>query len=201
MKTNGCLIVVLASVLCVCQRAPGKDTNNFDNEKYIHFFVTATNGLKMGSYSGDLLSPTNPTDRPMDICFSLPGKTAWVYQPKEEYFGLFVLYDATNHLVAKTTSGSSYNLMKIPSWDKNFMHLTRMGEQYIPINIDAHDGWSGRFIRLPSAAELFKIEKPGNYRLVLEAQVFLKQGARKDIVRFPPLEIPLIKLDKSNPSP
>jgi hypothetical protein len=60
------------------------------------------------------------------------------------------------------------------------------------------NSWGVRLIRLTSAAELFKIEKPGNYRLVLEAQVFLKQGARKDIVRFPPLEIPLIAVDKSN---
>ena len=192
MKMYRYFAIVLASALCICRHAPAKDTNDFDHGKYIHFFVTATNGLKVGFYSGDLLSPTNPTDRPIELLFSMPGKVGWVYQPKEEYCGNFVLYDATNHLVPKTTLGSSYKLVNIPRWDKEFMHLAKMGEQYIPINIDANDGWSVRAIRLPSAAELFKIEKPGNYRLVLEAQVFLKQGSRKDIVRFPPLEIPLI---------
>ncbi len=198
MNVNCYLAIVLASILCISQHTLGKDTNNFDHGKYVHYFVVATNGLKMGSYSGDLFSPTNPTDRPIELLFSLPGKVGWVYQPKEEYFGFFVLYDTTNRLVPKTTLESSYKLTRIPRWDKEFMHLTRMGGQYIPINIDAHDGWSVGFIRLPSAAELFKIEKSGNYRLVLEAQVFLKEGAKKDIVRFPPLEIPVIQPEKTN---
>ena len=201
MKTNRYLAIVLTSIWCICQHVSGKDTNDYDHGKYIHYLVTATNGLKIGSFSGDLLSPTNPTDRPIELLFSMPDKVGWVYQPKKEYFGFFVLYDATNHSVPKTALGTSYKLTKIPRWDNEFMQLTRMGNQYVPINIDAHDGWSTGAIDLPSAAQLFKLEKPGSYRLVLEAQVFLKEGARKDIVRFPPLEIPLIKLNKPNLSP
>jgi hypothetical protein len=54
-----------------------------------------------------------------------------------------------------------------------------------------HDGWSNP-VEMPSPKDLFVIQNPGEYKLILEVQVYLKIGADKELVRFPPLAIPVM---------
>lgn len=56
---------------------------------------------------------------------------------------------------------------------------------------------------MPKTTELFVIRKPGTYRLQIEMQVMLlylntAEYQVRQIVRFPPLEIPLIQPESTN---
>jgi len=190
------LVTFFLSLVCLCTNGMGTNFNIInwhDLDPYVYHSVSSTNGLILGigswpesiGYNDKTLN----AESPFFISFSLPGSGKAVYIPLNEYLGQFNLYDTNNRPLPKTQLGSSFKLGNDLHWNEKIVRQNGSGEA-TPWNV--HDGWSRTF-DLPSPSELFEIKKPGTYRLVLEIQVFLKTGINKDLVRFPPLEIPIIK--------
>gem|GEM_PF-3399386 len=191
--------------------ARGEATNDLRDEisQYICYSVTATNGLKLGVVAGP--SGTNTVDDEVWLFFSLEREGILpVYVPRDEYLVRIELFDSHNLPLPKTTAGRSYQLAPRLKWDKSRVRLHQRSPQLWPV-------WKGRsvahsaegqspfyrewteFLKFPPPSQLFRIEKVGAYRLVMEFQVFVKKGVEKPVVRFPPLEIPVVRSDSGPP--
>lgn len=180
-------LTLLVMLFMACSYAA--DSNNDDIGSYIVKSVTATNGLQMG-----IIFPTgtNTTDTELFLVFRFPpSRGAGVYQPKTNCLGTFTLYDTNNNPVLETAVGDSYRLKSDLQWDSRFMEKAH--GQSIPTLADSN--WTSRFVRLPAVQQLFKIRKPGAYRLVLESQFFFVGGGERDVVHFPPLEVSVVQPD------
>ena len=190
--------VFLASILC-CSWTQGQEirqdvslgTNavQIDIGQYVTNFVSDTNGFKIGTFFANL-PITNTTDQPIALAFAGPSGSA-VLLPKDEYFARIMLYDASNHPVAKTELGERFKLAGNIQWDKKYLRSRPDSPRYFILRPQFT---VLALMDLPSAAQMFKIYKPGKYRLVVEAEVcnVIRPG-QKQTVRYPPLEIPLVE--------
>lgn len=223
MKTSyNCAVNFFA--FCFCLSLPwasrAADEHLWFGKYPVPYSVTATNGLELGvmgaTHITNSTSATSIDYNDLYLVFRLPekyipnginpnGKSCpgyvVVYEPKPEYFVRFTLHASNKHSVKKTALGASYQLKDIPSWDYKYMVPYSRSMKSLPVPIIAKDSWSAAFIELPRISEMFEIKKPGNYRLILETQVFLAyagNGTNKEVVHFPPLEIPLHLPDDSS---
>ena len=211
MKTKRNYITGLLSVFVLASfSARASDTNViFDVGEHVHYSVTTTNEVKLGfcffSYPPSF-GTTNTVEQPIELVFSLPKEASCIYVPKNEYVGKFTLYNSNNIPLPKTALGESFKLKANLQWDEKLMRQpgsgTRSGspEPWWNHSDDEwihFDGWS-RPLDFPKISQLFKIEKPGKYRLVLEVQVFLNTRGKEELVCFPPLEIPVIQPENTN---
>jgi hypothetical protein len=168
----------------------------------VRYFVVATNGLRLG-----IVYPRSSTasvgENPL-LIFRLPEKyipkgiapsgkplrdTGTLYEPKQEYFIRFTMYDPASNTVAKTKLALTYQRKDIPSWD--YKYMLPYNDHSLPLPIFVSEAWGSFYVKLPSASELFELKRAGDYRLIVESQVFAWIGTNKNVVRFPPLEIPL----------
>jgi len=176
-------------------------------EKYI-VTVGATNGLTLGVTILDPRFGTNTTELPIGLLFKAPTNThSALYLPQEEYLARLELYDSSNSPVAKTALGSKYG----KSFDDLYWDLKKFAtppngwhpsEMFTPDDKWDSMSWGGR---LPKISDLFAITKPGTYRLKLEVQIMLRflntsDKPTRQILRFPPVEISVIKPEDILPS-
>ena len=198
-------IALLIPLALVSPQASADDTNIIavDFEKNIHYIVVATNGLKLGFFS--YTQPPYSVEQAVELSFiSFPKSSGPVYLPKNEYVGRFTLYDTNNLPVPKTALGESFNLKSDLQWNSKLMRQSGTGtngqapdpwHEYSDNEWILYKGWT-RLADFPKINELFQIQKSGNYRLVLEVQIFLSTMGNKAIVHFPPLEIPVVQPEK-----
>jgi hypothetical protein len=196
MKTTCLKIIPLISLLICVERAYCDNVNKTNPDNFITASSTATNGLMLGVYFWHPFLSTNTTEQIITLSFSLSNEVGTVYVPANEYFVRFALYDAKNRPVSKTALGSSYDIKtnQLVWWDDKYMGSKKHGE-HTPFNV-LPGKWS-RGVDLPMVSQLFQLKKAGDYRLVIETQVFFrhnsKGNAEKEIICFPPLEIPVIE--------
>ena len=143
--------------------------------------------------------PTNTTEQSISLTFRFPNKAARIYVPKDEYLGQFTLYNSNNIPLPKTVLGESFKLKTDLHWDRKSVRQIYNTGGMVPEPWPLSNGgwgvehlqngksraiyttsWS-RPLELPSPSQLFKIEKPGKYRLVLEIQVFLQTGTNRNL--------------------
>ena len=195
MKTGYCFETILISGLCFAGFPSHAGENpKTDLAKYILNSVMSSNGVEMGIGFNTRAEPANTSEYFPELAFRMRKGFAFVYQPKEEYFGRLALYDEENRPVAKSALGARYKLDEGLRWDTAKMSGKR------PAPFGVQENWDFFRIRLPSVSQLFNIKKPGVYRLVLELQVFLRRDAKGEVVRFPPLEIAIIQPVTSKPT-
>jgi len=208
-------IHVEVSILCFtvlgCSVMYGSPTNQPSDEisRHIRYSVTATNGLQLGV--AVRASATNRTDQEIWLWFSREEEgTSVVYVPTDERLVRVELYDTNNVPLSKTAEGKKYKFAPLLRWDKSLVRQHQRTPQawYVPKGRSVAQSEQGertfywewsKFLALPPPTRLFKIEQPGTYRLVMEFQVFEKHGTNKNVVRFPPLEIPVVRADKLSP--
>lgn len=133
-----------------------------------------------------------------------------VYFPKPEYFCQMQLLDSNGIAVSKTwvgeKHGRQFSELKAYSWESvnkkgnnttgNILGIFN-GSDKPDMTIVHTNTAEGR--DLPSVQELFKIKKSGNYKLLLQFQIFKRIGSETNhtfkIVRLPQMEIPIGKPD------
>ena len=158
--------------------------------KHIRYIVSATNGIKMGVL---LLSssPTNTVEEPIWLSFSATNEDgACLYIPTDEHLGDISLFDTNNVPMEKTVEGEKFRYLAVDHWDRSIVRQHHITGGRAPDPWIISKDWS-RPLELPSPARLFKVEKQGDYRLVLDIHVFLKNGTNKDSIHFPVLIYPV----------
>lgn len=204
-------------ISCACsfavllvQVASGAGTNVPYADKiapYVKNIVTVTNGLpnplKLGFFA--------PRGAALDA-----KEKIWIvgsveregglalYLPKDKYLCTLTLYDKAGSSLNKTQLGQKYGLANISGWDRALVIQNRRGEPR-PFGVakgkvkfmTAEGTWEGYrewkpVIELEPPAELFEIPSAGEYRLILQLQVFVKIGPEKRLVRIPPMHIAVI---------
>lgn len=196
MKAKKCCAAAAFGIVVLgCWLAQGASTNELKDEvaPYIRHVVTATNGLKLG------ILPRTQTIRVEDeiwlfLSLSPPHqRVGYVYAPQDEYLARFELLDTNNVPVPKTVLGNKYKLAPLPPWSREVLQTDPRshGRRYDwPLSYQWH-----MFLRFPPPAKLFRIEAPGTYRLWMNFQVYEKQRTNRIVVRFPPIEVPVIRSD------
>jgi hypothetical protein len=180
-------------LLCFfCQHSQADQRTNVstwseDIGHYVQHEVSATNGLRMGFIPYATHSFTNNIYQPIWFAFSLTNNGGVIYIPQDSYLAQVSLLDTNGRPLAKTDLGKRFMFLPIAKWDRNLMRQSHNG----PRPWSVHDGWSNP-VEMPSPKDLFVIQNPGEYKLILEVQVYLKIGADKELVRFPPLAIPVM---------
>lgn len=206
METSSyCVVRFFALCLCLTWTSRAAEQHLWFGKYPVPYSVIATNGLELGVMGAIGITNSTSTEgidyNDLYLVFRLsdeyPGGKSRpdyviVYEPKPEYLARFTLYDSEQRPVKKTALGASYQFKDIPSFDYKYIVPYSRTKKSAPVPIFAKDSWSTGFIELPRISQMFEIKKPGNYRLVLEIQVFHDKGIRnRYVVRFPPLEIPV----------
>jgi hypothetical protein len=123
-----------------------------------------------------------------------------IYFPKPEYLCQMQLLDSNGIAVTKTRIGEKYgeqfSELKSYSWESVNKRGHNTGGSDRPDMTLLHtEGTESR--ELPAVNKLFKIKHAGNYKLLLQFQVFKRIGNGPNhtfkIVHIPKVEIPIVK--------
>lgn len=192
---NCCAAVAVGAVVLGCWMVQGASTNELQDDiaPLIRYVVTATNGLKLG-----ILPRTEPIRVEDEIWLFLSlgpphPRVGSVHAPKDEYLARIELFDTNNVPVPKTELGKKYKLAPLPPWRREVLQTDPRshGRRYSwPLSYQWH-----KFLEFPPPAKLFRIEAPGRYHLRMEFQLYDVRYTNRTGVRFPPVELPVIRSD------
>lgn len=162
-----------------------------------------TNGLQIaiGGWRSKIGAVTDGPiqigDRLVFMALCATGKVE-LFHPLDLAYGLKMkLIDSKGELVAKTKegkrAGSLFN-------DLGNMDNTRLTRVYAWGSFQENAGFGGGKF-LPPPVDLFRISKPGLYKLVVEMQMFRPwtvglSSNRPTLIRFPPVELTVEKLSE-----
>jgi hypothetical protein len=97
------------------------------------------------------------------------------------------LEDAKGRQIAKTDLGSKYG----ENYDGTFILKKARDLSSIYFFADDMSQYKrlegGAFV-MPSTKDLFKVRKPGTYKLTMEFKLYLQGATNREVVRLPPVE-------------
>jgi hypothetical protein len=187
-------VVALAATNIVFASEP--DTNTLPD-----FVWPAVKSPVMGGFCVGVAGWPNTTNTTADdwlnfLPWTTNNNTVWIAVPAEpEYAYKIELLDTNGLSVSKTPRGKKAG----GKFDDFDAHPSKHGIQVKRLTAHRMDGPT-ESPRLFRAADMFEIEKPGRYILRVQFQilVFPRTGAGRgaytnELIRFPPLEYPIIK--------
>lgn len=193
MKGNVLICIVIASLLPMrfCQADQFKDSEASENLfARVYLLEGKTNLDSESKIFLGILEKTNETIAPI------------IYFPKMTYFCEMQLINSNGVVLPKSVAGKKYGQkfseLKKYSWEAVNKKGHNTGGSDKPDMAIVHTN-STRGPDLPSVQKLFKLEKPGEYKLLLRFQVFKMIQTSTNytfkLIHIPQVEIPVVKKD------
>jgi hypothetical protein len=156
----------------------------------VHYSVVASNGMTLGFFANSTnVSAPELVNQPILICFgNFPTNVAIIYVPIDNYLAHIRLFDMSGKEVEKTLLGNKFGYKENLRWDEHLMR--HQHGQIEPWGV-VEDKWTDP-LRMPSVDQLFNIREHEKYRLIIETQVFVPRTRTNEVVKFPPLIVPVL---------